>query len=63
MSIIGFVLKSNSNGDTEAGALMCVFYFVKVPTLAMLELMFFCVCVCACDAITSTVSLYQQNQL
>ncbi len=47
---------------------MFVFYFDKVPTLAMLELMcFVCVCVrvhvrvrvyacaCACDAIASTV--------
>ncbi len=67
-SIIFLLLQSLSNGDTEAGALMFVFYFDEVPTLAMLELMCFvcvlCVCVvCACDAITSTVSLYQQNQL
>ncbi len=68
--MIGFVLQSRSNGDTEAGALMFVFYFDKEPTLAMLELMcFVCVCVCvcvcayACAVITSTVSLYQQNQL
>ncbi len=57
--MIGFVLQSRSNGDTEAGALMFVSYFDKVPTLAMLELM----CVCVRDVITSTVSLYQQNQL
>ncbi len=50
MSIIGFVLQSRSSGDTEASALMfgfTVFYFYKVPT----------------GAITSTVSLYQQNEL
>ncbi len=55
MSIIGFVLKSNSNGDTEAGALMFVFYFVKVPTLAMLELMFF---VCVCVRVTRLLLLF-----
>ncbi len=44
--MIGFLLPLHSNGDTEAGALMFVFYFDKVPTLAMLELM--CVCVCVC---------------
>ncbi len=49
---------------TDAGALMFLFYFDKVPTLAMLELMcFVCVCVCVCDTATSTVSLYQQNKL
>ncbi len=45
-----------------------VFYFDKIPPvlvkLAMLELMCVCVCVCVCArAPTSTVSLYQQNQL
>ncbi len=39
------LIQSRSNGDTEAGALMFVFYFDKVAyQLAMLELMRF-VCV------------------
>ncbi len=70
---------ANANGDTEAGALMFgSLYFILIKyqlavKLAMLELMCAsvcaseCVCVCArvcvCDTITSTVSLYQQNQL
>ncbi len=33
-----FVLQSHSNGNTEAGVLIFVFYFDKVPSLAMLEL-------------------------
>ncbi len=52
--MIGFLLPLHSNGDTEAGALMFVFYFDKVPTLAMLELM--CVCVCVCDPYTSRIN-------
>ncbi len=41
-------------------------YFILIKyqlavKLAMLELV--CVRVCVCEAITSTVSLYQQNQL
>ncbi len=47
--MIGFLLPLHSNGDTEAGALMFVFYFDKVPTLAMLELM------CVCDPYTSRI--------
>ncbi len=62
---------ANANGDTEAAALMFgSLYFILIKyqlavKLAMLELMCVCVCVCVCvcDAITSTVSLYQQNQL
>ncbi len=63
---------ANANGDTEAGALMFgSLYFILIKyqlavKLAMLELMCVCVCVCArarSGAITSTVSLYQQNQL
>ncbi len=56
---------ANANGDTEAAALMFgSLYFILIKyqlavKLAMLELM----CVRAYDAITSTVSLYQQNQL
>ncbi len=62
---------ANANGDTEAGALMFgSLYFILrkyqlAVKLAMLELMCF-VCVRACASsgtITSTVSLYQQNQL
>ncbi len=64
----------NANGDTETGALMFgSLYFILrkyqlAVKLAMLELMCVCVCVCVCvcarsGAITSTVSLYQQNQL
>ncbi len=60
----------------RADVWLTVFYFDKVSVkLAMLELMRVCVCVrecarvcvCVCvrmrAAITSTVSLYQQNQL
>ncbi len=59
---------ANANGDTEAAALMFgSLYFILIKyqlavKLAMLELMYVCVCVCV-FAITSTVSLYQQNQL
>ncbi len=56
-SIIFLLLQSLSNGDTEAGALMFVFYFDEVPTLAMLELMCFCVCVCVCVCVRVTRSL------
>ncbi len=58
LNLVSKLLQSISNGDTEAGALMFVFYFDKVSTLAMLELMCF---VCVCDAITPTVSLYQET--
>ncbi len=52
MLIIGFVLQSRSNGDTEAGALMFAYYFDEIPTLAILELMcFVCVCVCVCVSV------------
>ncbi len=64
---------ANANGDTKAAALMFgSLYFILIKyqlafKLAMLELMCVCECVCArecvCDAITSTVSLYKQNQL
>ncbi len=64
---------ANANGDTEVAALMSgSLYFILIKyqlavKLAMLELMCVCVCarasVCVCDAVTSTVSLYQQNQL
>ncbi len=57
--MIGFVLQSRSNGDTEAGALIFVFYFDKVPTLAMLELMcFVCVCVCVCVRVMRALQLF-----
>ncbi len=65
---------ANANGDRggRADVWLTAFYFDKVPTgLAMLELMCARECVgacagareCVCDTITSTVSLYQQNQL
>ncbi len=61
MQVKGFVLPLRSDGDTEAGVLMFVLYFDKVPTLAMLELM----CVCTCDTILilaeSTLSTYRLN--
>ncbi len=67
--MIGFVLQPRSSGDTEAGVLM----FGSLYSILIKYQLFcqvgnagtdvFCVCVCACDAITSTVSLYQQNQL
>ncbi len=60
----------------RADVWLTVFYFDKVTyqlavKLAMLELMCVCACACmrvcvrkrVCDAITSIVSLYQQNQL
>ncbi len=70
---------SECQRDTEAATLMFgSLYFILIKyqlavKLAMLELMCVrvrvcvrarvCECVCLCDAITSTVSLYQQNQL
>ncbi len=58
---------ANANGDTHVW--LTVFYFDKVPTGCQVsnagtDVFYVCVCVCACSgAITSTVSLYQQNQL
>ncbi len=72
--MIGFVLQSRSNGDTEAGELMFgSLYFILINyqlfcqvSNAETDVFFVCVCVCVrahSGAITSTVSLYQQNQL
>ncbi len=45
---------------TQAGALMFVFYFDKVPTLAMLELM--CVvCVCVCVRVCAHVFVTNED--
>ncbi len=70
--MIGFVLQSRSNGDTEAGALMFgSLYFILIKYQLRCQVsnagtdVCVCVCVCVCarsGAITSTVSLYQQNQ-
>ncbi len=70
--MIGFVLQSRSNGDTEVGALMfgSLYYilikyqlFCQVSNAGTDVFFFLCVCVLRSGAITSTVSLYQQNQL
>ncbi len=76
--MIGFVLQSRSNGDTEAGALMFgSLYFILIKCQLLCQVSnagtdVFCVCVSVCvcvcvrarsGAITSTVSLYQQNHL
>ncbi len=53
----------------RADVWLTVFYFDKVPTRCQVSnagtdvCARVCVRVCVCDAITSTVSLYQQNQL
>ncbi len=69
--MIGFVLQSRSSGDTEAGALMfdslysiLIKYqlFCQVSNAGTDVFCFVSVCVCS-GAITSTVFLYQQNQL
>ncbi len=72
--MIGLVLQSRSSGDTEEGALMFgSLYFILINYQLFCQVSnagtdVFCVCVCVCararsGAITSTVSLYQQNQL
>ncbi len=76
--MIGVVLQSRSSGDTEAGALMFgSLYFILIKyqlryqvsnagTDVCFFIFFIFVCVCVCErssTITSTVSLYQQNQL
>ncbi len=43
--------------------LMCVRECVRVRVCVCLFFTVYGVCACVCDAITSTVSLYQQNQL
>ncbi len=56
-----------SNGDTEAGALMFgsqYFILIKYQLFCQVSNAGTDVCVCVCaSTITSTVSLYQQNQL
>ncbi len=54
MSIIGFVLQSHSNGDTEAGPLMFgSLYFILIKYQLRCQASnagtdMFCVCVCVC---------------
>ncbi len=69
--MIGFVLQSRSSGDTEAGAQMFgSLYSILIKYQLFCQVsnagtdVCVCVCVCVCaSAITSTGSLYQQNQL
>ncbi len=64
--MIGYVLQSRSNGDTEVGALMfgsLFFILIKYHQCCQVSNAETNVCVSVCDVITSTVSLFQQNQL